>query len=372
MKRQTRFPAAQEQEYQATRFSEYAAFSRNVGIAGAILTVGLWLRDYASDAENAATTLPLRLLMACAVSVYVWSLWAKVDRRLVLACGYVAILTIEFAVLAIWGRLAGGYVGGFPGYMYIYMLTPLVMLPFTFRETAAVLLLVAVVPNVQVALGMAPGFPVLAFNALVWPACGIAIFAQREFDGLFRKLFLSQRRLAELATVDALTGAGNRRHFLERAEELLALARRHRRELSLLMVDIDYFKRINDHHGHAAGDEVLRRIVALLTAQLRTSDVYGRIGGEEFAVLLPETGAAAAEETAERLRRAIETVELRAGTGAPLRVTVSIGVASLPATGAPLSELMALADRRLYEAKAAGRNRVVGAASAAAAIATAR
>jgi hypothetical protein len=97
-------------------------------------------------------------------------------------------------VLEIWARLAGGYRAGLPGYMYIYLVTPLVLLPFSLRESMRVLLIVPVVPNLQAALGMAPGFPLLAFNALIWPACGIVIFAQRQFDQLFRALFLSQRR----------------------------------------------------------------------------------------------------------------------------------------------------------------------------------
>src|SRR6185295_2042708 len=202
------------------------------------------------------------------------------------------------------------------------------------RESLGVMLMVPVVPNIQAALGMAPGFPLLAFNALIWPACGIVVFAQREFDQLFRKLFRSQRQLNELATRDVVTGLANRRYFMERAEAARGLAQRHRRDLCALMLDIDHFKSINDRYGHAAGDDVLKALGAALAGALRNADISGRTGGEEFAAVLPETGLAQAMQTAERVRKTIAGLVVPTGHARePLRVTVSIGVAALPASG---------------------------------------
>jgi diguanylate cyclase (GGDEF)-like protein len=346
--------------YRDARFAEYRPFAIAVGIAAIALALGLWLRDLTGDPEGAARTLALRLVMAGGIAIYVVGLWLPVRRALRFVAGCVAILVIEFSVLAIWSRLAGGYAAGLPGYLYIYMVVPLVMLPFSFRETAGVLLLIGAIPNLQVLLGMAPGFPSLAFNALVWPACALALFAQHEFDRLFRRVFESQRELAEMARRDPLTGLGNRREFMERGAAACDTARRYKRELCVLMIDVDHFKAVNDRHGHAAGDDVLRHLAVTLQLALRGTDVCARMGGEEFAVLLPETGMEAGREVAERIRRAVAAARVPSEHApVPLQVTVSIGVAPFSAQR-PLEAILARADRELYGAKRAGRNRVHG------------
>src|SRR6185436_2617533 len=122
----------------------------------------------------------------------------------------------------------------------------------------------------------------------------------------------------------SLTGLGNRAYFMERAEAARGLAQRHRRDLCALMLDIDHFKAINDRYGHAAGDDVLKALGAALARVLRSADISGRTGGEEFAAVLPETGLAQAMQTAERVRQAIaELVVPTDHAREPLRVTVS-------------------------------------------------
>lgn len=163
--------------------------------------------------------------------------------------------------------------------------------------------------------------------------------------------------LARLLTTDHLTGAANRAHFFQVAEKELARAKRHDRELSLVMLDADHFKRINDTAGHQAGDEVLKQIVLKAREMLRGSDIVGRIGGEEFALLLPSTSPQEAKSIAERLRIGVEQNSTAYG-GQSLRVTISLGVVSLSAAAATLEDLLAAADEALYEAKRSGRNRV--------------
>jgi diguanylate cyclase (GGDEF)-like protein len=138
--------------------------------------------------------------------------------------------------------------------------------------------------------------------------------------------------------------------------------RRRARALSLLMIDIDNFKAINDRHGHPAGDDVLRALAATLAASMRAGDDCGRLGGEEFAVVLPDEDREGAAASAERLRATVELLGVEAQS-APERIgfTVSIGVATLPQDGYTLDELMRHADERLYRAKEGGRNRVVAA-----------
>jgi len=163
--------------------------------------------------------------------------------------------------------------------------------------------------------------------------------------------------LKRLATTDTLTGLSNRAHFMDAAEAELRRADRFNRDLAVLMLDLDFFKRINDQYGHAAGDEALRVFSRVLVKETRVVDLLGRIGGEEFTVLLPETGIQAALLMAERLRAAVEQASFVFHHSAPISFTVSIGVSLLQA-GDSLDSLLARADNALYQAKHAGRNRV--------------
>jgi diguanylate cyclase (GGDEF)-like protein/PAS domain S-box-containing protein len=165
-----------------------------------------------------------------------------------------------------------------------------------------------------------------------------------------------ERRLLDLATTDGLTGVLNRRAVLEAAENAFQLARRYGHALSVLMIDADHFKRVNDSFGHPVGDTVLVRLAMLARDSLRTTDRFGRFGGEEFLALLPDTDAHHAQETAERLLAAVRAAEIDNGQGGILKLTVSIGVASL-APGTPdAATLIMLADAALYRAKQGGRD----------------
>jgi diguanylate cyclase (GGDEF)-like protein/PAS domain S-box-containing protein len=166
-----------------------------------------------------------------------------------------------------------------------------------------------------------------------------------------------ERELRRLATIDSLTGAFNRRHFLAAAAQEMERAVRYGSPLSVLMIDIDHFKQVNDRHGHALGDEVLRKVVDVCRANLREVDVFARLGGEEFAALLPETALAGACGLGERLRRAVaETVVPAAG--ADLRVTVSLGLVQRAEDETSFDHLLRRADQALYRAKQGGRNRI--------------
>jgi diguanylate cyclase (GGDEF)-like protein len=189
---------------------------------------------------------------------------------------------------------------------------------------------------------------------------GVATVAVFLLFGLFAGARM--RRLGEAAIFDPLTGLCNRRFLAELLSRLLAGARRGRRELALLMIDLDRFKEVNDRHGHAVGDRTLAALAAAFAAATREADLVGRFGGEEFLVVCPDTGGDAAVEAAERLRRAArEVAPKELGWAGPQ--TVSIGVAVF---GSDLDEgaaaLVQRADRALYRAKAEGRDRGVLAA----------
>ncbi|MDP9267859.1 MAG: diguanylate cyclase [Acidobacteriota bacterium] len=166
-----------------------------------------------------------------------------------------------------------------------------------------------------------------------------------------------------LANVDGLTGAFNRRFFESRITEELERAGRYGKQLAVIMLDIDHFKRLNDEFGHLLGDEVLRQVSALFRSQLRKVDFVCRYGGEEFVLLLPETSGEDALAVAEKVRRVIEAHSF---PGVPRPVTISIGVAEFPTHGASRDEIVRAADLALYASKQSGRNRVTPAVAAAA------
>jgi two-component system cell cycle response regulator len=178
------------------------------------------------------------------------------------------------------------------------------------------------------------------------------------FNAMAEKLEQNQKALYELAIRDGLTGLYNHHTFYALLADELARAQRFKRPVALLMLDIDHFKRVNDTHGHQAGDAILKGLSELLAQQARAIDRVCRYGGEEIAVILPETDPDAADNIAERLRAAVEAQPFNVNAGTPVHITVSIGVASWSMQGDGADTLVAAADAALYAAKRSGRNRI--------------
>ena len=164
------------------------------------------------------------------------------------------------------------------------------------------------------------------------------------------------REIERMATIDVLTGAYNRRQFFASASKQLEHARRLSHPLSVIMTDVDHFKKFNDNFGHATGDEVLRHVSALCTTAVGEQGTLGRYGGEEFAVCLPRMDLEQATEVAEKIRSVVESSVVE-DQGRQLSVTLSLGVAQL-LPGESLDDVLGRADEALYEAKEKGRNRV--------------
>lgn len=195
-------------------------------------------------------------------------------------------------------------------------------------------------------------------SAVVWRQFVTAVLLRREITRSHQALADKQAELEYLATHDPLTGLYNRREFMRLAEMELARSARFPSDVSLLMVDLDFFKKINDQYGHPAGDEVLQRVAGLLTAGVRCTDLVARLGGEEFIVLLPNTASEGALAAAEKLRHAIRAQQLLV-QGLRVPVSASIGVSGLDKVQrGVLEDLYAAADQALYVAKHAGRDRV--------------
>lgn len=180
----------------------------------------------------------------------------------------------------------------------------------------------------------------------------------RTFTDITKRKAL-EASLMKLSREDPLTGLHNRRTILDLLEEEVQRAQRYKHPLSFLMMDIDHFKKINDRWGHPTGDEVLKSFAAECRSLMRENDRMGRFGGEEFVMVLPETGKPEAMQVAERIRKIIAKMAIKSKHGtAPIPVTVSIGVTSAN-DGDDIEAIIARADEAMYEAKDAGRNRVV-------------
>ncbi|MFZ6734263.1 sensor domain-containing diguanylate cyclase [Undibacterium sp. Ji42W] len=167
-----------------------------------------------------------------------------------------------------------------------------------------------------------------------------------------------ERELQRLATTDSLTGIANRRAFLEHAEHIFKSCQRYQTQMTLLMLDLDFFKSINDKYGHQSGDLALIRFAEAVKLELRESDLFGRLGGEEFCVLLQQANQPEAMLVAERIRAHVQSLLLNTAAGEPFSLTVSIGIAIYRSEDDRLGRLLERADKALYQAKSKGRNRV--------------
>lgn len=198
----------------------------------------------------------------------------------------------------------------------------------------------------------------LVFSVLSWRKNTLNILLSRSLAQANATLAAKQVELERLASHDGLTGLCNRGEFMRRADHELLRALRHKYSTAFILLDLDHFKRVNDHYGHPTGDAVLRHVSALLASGVRASDVVARLGGEEFVVLLPHTDLESALRCAEKLRLRVQTHPLSTDAGL-LPTTVSMGVVEVPPRSrADVAAAYAAIDRALYRAKSAGRNRV--------------
>ena len=203
-------------------------------------------------------------------------------------------------------------------------------------------------------------------GSIAWVKLSVALV--RDTEGLPKHFIIAvqditrlkelQRELELQAHTDYLTGLYNRRYFLDQAELELARALRYGNEVAIFMVDVDLFKQVNDDYGHKAGDFVLQKIARIMQSVLREVDILGRVGGEEFAVLLPQTSQHKALDVAERLKARVQDSPISLDNGLVIHITISIGVAMLGAKCLDLDALLQQADKGLYQAKQSGRNTV--------------
>jgi len=340
------------------KLEDYRVFSAIMFGMSAFLGVGLWVWDYVTDPVGAQKTLGLRTLFFAMLLVA--QAFRYVRGRGALACiSVTAFLMCEVLFIFILNRLNTGMVYGIAGFMF-FMFMPLMLFRcFSWKTSALFTLLAASLPHGLALLGFAPGFQHDHYAVLIWPTAALMIAVHYVFSAGYAQRFALETALQLASNTDALTGLSNRRHFMPRLEQEVLRRKRMPQNLALMMLDIDFFKKVNDSYGHATGDDVICGLAEICQQASRETDVVARLGGEEFAILMPGTDVEQASVLAERIRTAFEARNFRAPGGVVFRATVSIGVAEHQDRSHSKVDLLAVADRALYQAKQTGRNQVV-------------
>lgn len=328
---------------------------RGIAIGLIILLFSLW--DRIIDPAHADAALLWRL-GACAAIVPVHGAWVRsrhktyaLYRRLVLTHS----VTVPFALTGAAAALDGGLQYGLPILLFIYMWLPSVL---PMRRDAMIGSVLSTIAIIGVTVAERPARSLVA-NSLFFSMLGVffAVIIAAKFDAALRRAWVQEQAASREARTDPLTGTVNRRHFAEAAAAEKERCTRYDHTGATILFDLDHFKRLNDTYGHPVGDLALKAVAAACGEEIRATDLLARFGGEEFAILLPETSMDEAARLAERLRGRIAAIELAIDKGA-VRMTASFGVAPLPSTPGSWEESVAAADAALYRAKANGRNQV--------------
>lgn len=315
-----------------------------------IILFGGW--DYWIDAAQAGATTKIRFVLVMIGALAYWhgrTRWSPQQRCVFIYATHTGAMIISSALLT------HGIVLGLAG--LTASMIPVALFEPRLRRLLAIILL----PSGLFFLLSAATMPVQSFissSLLYMLSIGLAAAVAVINGRLRRDAFLFEKTLLHASRYDSLSGALNRGYLTELVNRDVALAQRHHRPFAAAMLDIDHFKQVNDRYGHAIGDAVICELVKTCSRCLRASDYFGRVGGEEFVCVMPETEAGEALACAERMRRAIDAVRLPTELGT-VQFTVSAGVAELGERHAGWEALLSDADGALYRAKASGRNRVV-------------
>ncbi len=337
------------------KWEDHRTLSSLMFIVAAFLGPLEWASDYATDPVGAMSTIGLRLSF---LSLLFFPLALKYikNRRVIefasVSVGLIGLITF----VEILNRLEMGMLFGFGGFTMFLFMPLLIAQGFSLRVNLFATILYAIFPSFWNALGFVRDFDALHYAALILPTTIAMILAHCAFAHNYRHRYESELALQSVSNSDPLTDLYNRRYFEPLLKQEMFRANRFVHPVSLLMLDIDHFKSINDTHGHPTGDIVIKTIANICRNTARNIDTPARIGGEEFAILLLEVSLEGALAVAERIRKAVEATMIRSLKGAPLSFTISIGVAERPLNMLSERDFIALTDAALYLAKASGRN----------------
>ncbi|WP_348764752.1 GGDEF domain-containing protein [uncultured Salinisphaera sp.] len=354
-------------DYLVAKANDFRLFTRIALLITAVFLSTTVIWDHAIDPVNARHTIRLRLIESLALFVWLAASWNDIRARLARIAAVSMPLVVSFTFILVLSRLENGAEYGIGGFLYFFIFLPFLLVGQSIRFAVFSLACITVFPMVVASLGVSAGLDWGIYNAYVWMGFVPIVGIQLLCEYLYWRVSVYRRHVERLAVTDELTGLANRRRFFIESDRILETHRRSQRRLSLLFIDIDHFKRINDTYGHAIGDAALCHVAHAIAPDMRGVDLIARYGGEEFVVLMPETSHRAALIAAERIRRAVRDT---AFDGWPdgeraLQITVSIGVASYRPVAEQTPEIDTLiqnADAAMYQAKQAGRDQVRGAA----------
>lgn len=322
------------------------------------LALAMWFWDYVIDPVGAMSTIALRLVFSL-VGFVPAIIFSRVKSRIALQATVAAALVAASLIFtAIAARLDTGMVYGIGGYMFFAIAVILLCQGFSWEFGTGLAIMGGALPHILGLVGYVEGFPHLRYAVLIWPAIGMTCAAMVATSYNYGQRYDSQRQLEVLSSTDPLTEAANRRHFMPILEREIVRSVRYDHPLSLLTLDVDEFKAVNDHLGHHVGDLVLRQLADTCRASIRATDTLARLGGDEFALLLPETDIAGALELAETLRTAVKSTPPVGIDGETVSYAVSIGVTQARLGETTAFPMLRRADKALYEAKQSGRDRV--------------
>ena len=347
-------------EYLQKKLEDHRSFSVAMFSLFACMGTALWIWDHVTDPVGARHTIALRLcfLLFFAIS---FAFTRIRNRRALAFISMGATLLGELIFVEILNRLNTGMTYGIGEFMF-FMFMPLVLFQgFSLRMNLSFTFVAASTPHLLSAVDFAHNFEQNHYAVLIWPTAVMVMLVQFAFALNYLRRYESESALELASNTDPMTGVSNRRHFMPLLRQEIIRGCRLNNRVSLLMLDIDHFKKINDSYGHPTGDLVICTLANICRKESREIDVVARLGGEEFAILLPETAIAVARTVAERIRASIENTSVKSLGGVEFRFTVSIGVAEQPPQDKSEETLIGIADAALYQAKTSGRNRVVSA-----------
>lgn len=347
------------ERFRRFRFDTFRQFSIRLGFCVALIFLLTFIPDWMMQRSKVVIWLPLRIFIGFALISYPIAILWGVSRKML---PWLLYVTVIFSMLI---RLASELPKDRNGFdniwmaFYFFFIAFILGLPLRRRDNVIGIIALVVIPNL-LGLFQSELIPsIVRFDLMVLPLAAFLIFVQYHLNKLLETLYTYQNQIRALAHRDSLTGLFNRRHFMEAADLMVKRAKRSHHPISVLILDIDHFKNINDRFGHPVGDLVIKETARALAGAFRETDLVARLGGEEFVAMLADSDRVAGVQAAERVRRALETTEVVvAGFPEPVRFTASLGVTMMKAEGETVDALLERADLGLYVAKRGGRNRV--------------
>jgi len=345
-------------EFLQKKLDDHRSFSAVMFILFACMGTALWTWDRATDPVGALNTIWLRLFFLLFIAMPLAFKYINNNRLLAfIAMG--ATLLAEMVFVEIMNRLHTGMTYGIGGFMF-FLFMPLVLFQgFSLRLNLGYTFIAAATPHLLAAVDFAHNFQHTHYAVLIWPTAVMMMLVQFAFAYNYLCRHESETALELASNTDPMTGVSNRRHFMPLLRHELIRAQRLGNRATLLMLDIDHFKTVNDTYGHPTGDLVICTLANICRKASREIDAVSRLGGEEFAILLPQTNIQEAQAVAERIRTSVANTSVKSLDGVEFHFTVSIGVTEQQPDDISEEKLIGEADAALYQAKTSGRNRVV-------------